>query len=150
MSPDDFIMLFTDGLFEVQAPDQQIYSRERLEIALRHRVSLPSAKILTELLGEIREFSKHNEFTDDVCLLGVDVKRYEHRIANKDSTSERAQRPTAVKPRGRAGNCESCYQPESLFFLEASACAPLIGSEARTHVGGLAESSTPTTPPSTN
>jgi serine phosphatase RsbU (regulator of sigma subunit) len=149
MSPDDFIMLFTDGLFEVQAADEQMYSRERLENAVRNRVSLPSAKILTELLGEIREFSKHNEFTDDVCLLGVDVKRYEHRIANKDSISERAQRTTAVKPRGRAGNCESCYS-QSLFFLEPSARAPVIRSEARAQVIVLAESSPPTTPASTH
>ena len=29
MAGNDFIMLFTDGLFEVEAPDDKIYSRER-------------------------------------------------------------------------------------------------------------------------
>jgi Stage II sporulation protein E (SpoIIE) len=149
MSPDDFIMLFTDGLFEVQAPDEQMYSRERLETAVRNRVSLPSAKILPELLNEIREFSKHKEFSDDVCLLGMDVKRYEHRLASKDSIlSERVQRPTAVKPRGRMGNCESCYQPEPLFSASKRPGSPQR-ERSENPVRVWAESSTPTTPTST-
>ena len=31
MAVDDFIMLFTDGLFEVEAPDEKIYSRDQLD-----------------------------------------------------------------------------------------------------------------------
>jgi serine phosphatase RsbU (regulator of sigma subunit) len=75
MAVDDFIMLFTDGLFEVEAPDDKIYSRERLMDAVRKRVSLPSAKLFAELFGEIRQFSKRAEFSDDVCLVGMDVTR---------------------------------------------------------------------------
>ena len=68
-------MLFTDGLFEVVAPDDKIYSRERLMDAVRERVSLPSAKLLAELFGDIRHFAKRTEFSDDVCLVGMDVGR---------------------------------------------------------------------------
>ena len=75
MAVDDFIMLFTDGLFEVEASDDKIYSRERLMAAVRERISLPSAKLLAELFGEIRQFSKRIEFSDDVCLVGMDVTR---------------------------------------------------------------------------
>ena len=75
MAVDDFIMLFTDGLFEVEADDDKIYSRERLVAAVRERVRLPSAKMLAELFGEIRLFSKSTEFSDDVCLVGMDVTR---------------------------------------------------------------------------
>jgi serine phosphatase RsbU (regulator of sigma subunit) len=75
MAVDDFIMLFTDGLFEVEAADDKIYSRERLVAAVRERVTLPSAKMLAELFGEIRLFSKSTEFSDDVCLVGMDVTR---------------------------------------------------------------------------
>jgi serine phosphatase RsbU (regulator of sigma subunit) len=75
MAVDDFVMLFTDGLFEVEAPDDKIYSRERLMAAVRERVRLPSAKLLAELFGEIRQFSKRTEFSDDVCLVGMDVTR---------------------------------------------------------------------------
>jgi sigma-B regulation protein RsbU (phosphoserine phosphatase) len=75
MAADDFIMLFTDGLFEVEAADDKIYSRERLVAAVRERVRLPSAKMLAELFGEIRLFSKRTEFSDDVCIVGMDVTR---------------------------------------------------------------------------
>jgi serine phosphatase RsbU (regulator of sigma subunit) len=78
MAVDDFIMLFTDGLFEVEAPDQKMYSRDRLVAAVRERIRLPSAKLLTELFGEIRQFSERSEFTDDVCLVGMDVTRLCH------------------------------------------------------------------------
>ena len=75
MAVDDLIMLFTDGLFEVEASDDEIYSRERLMTAVRQRVSLPSAKLLAELFVEIRQFSQRTEFSDDVCLVGMDVLR---------------------------------------------------------------------------
>ncbi len=75
---DDFIMLFTDGLFEVEASDNQVYSRERLMAAVRRRGRLPSAKLLAELFVEIRQFSKGTEFSDDVCLVGMDVTRLCH------------------------------------------------------------------------
>ncbi len=78
LAADDFIMLFTDGLFEVVAPDDKIYSRERLMDAVRERVSLPSAKLLAELFGDIRHFAKRTEFSDDVCLVGMDVGRLCH------------------------------------------------------------------------
>ncbi len=83
MAVDDFIMLFTDGLFEVEAPDDKIYSRERLMAAVRERVRLPSAKLIAELFGEIRQFSKRTEFSDDVCLIGLDVTR----LCNKERGS---------------------------------------------------------------
>jgi len=78
MAVDDFIMLFTDGLFEVEAPDQKMYSRDRLVAAVRERIRLPAAKLVTELFGEIRQFSQRSEFTDDVCLVGMDVTRLCH------------------------------------------------------------------------
>jgi len=75
MAVDDFIMLFTDGLFEVEAADDKIYSRERLIAAVRERVRLPSAKMIAELFGEIKLFSNRAQFSDDVCLVGMDVTR---------------------------------------------------------------------------
>jgi hypothetical protein len=51
---DDFVMLFTDGLFEVEAADDKIYSRERLMNAVRERMSLPPAKLFAELFGDSR------------------------------------------------------------------------------------------------
>ena len=75
MEVDDFIMLFTDGLFEVEAPDHELYSRERLSDAVRLRGKLQSAELFTQLFAELRQFSNRTDFPDDVCLLGVEVAR---------------------------------------------------------------------------
>jgi serine phosphatase RsbU (regulator of sigma subunit) len=75
MEAGDFIMLFTDGLFEVEAPDHELYSRERLSAAIRQRAKLQSAELFAELFAEIRQFSNRKEFSDDVCLLGMEVTR---------------------------------------------------------------------------
>jgi serine phosphatase RsbU (regulator of sigma subunit) len=87
MAEDDFIMLFTDGLFEVAAPGDDIYSRERLMAAVRKRISLPSAVMLAELLGEIRHFSKGIEFSDDVCLVTIDINRLSDAVVDTAVTS---------------------------------------------------------------
>jgi serine phosphatase RsbU (regulator of sigma subunit) len=73
MEADDFLMLFTDGLFEVEAPDHELYSSERLITAVRQRAGLKSDELFDQLFAEIRQFSNRTEFTDDVCLLGMDV-----------------------------------------------------------------------------
>jgi serine phosphatase RsbU (regulator of sigma subunit) len=72
---DDFIMLFTDGLFEVEAPDHEFYSRERLNAAVRQRTRLQSAELFDQLFAEIQNFSDRKEFSDDVCLLGMEFTR---------------------------------------------------------------------------
>jgi serine phosphatase RsbU (regulator of sigma subunit) len=72
---DDFVMLFTDGLFEVEAPNHELYSCERLIDAVRQRARLKSSELFAEVFAEIRQFSKRTEFSDDVCLLGMEVTR---------------------------------------------------------------------------
>lgn len=71
----DLIMLFTDGLFEVDGPNEEEYGPGRLLAAVRQRISLPPAKLLDELLAEVQEFSVTSEFMDDVCLVGMEVAR---------------------------------------------------------------------------
>jgi len=72
---DDFVMLFTDGLFEVEAPNHELYSCERLIDAVRQRARLQSSELFAGVFAEIRQFSKRTEFSDDVCLLGMEVRR---------------------------------------------------------------------------
>lgn len=70
--PRDLIMLFTDGLFEVQDPQDTLYSQALLLAAVRQRAQLPAARLFDELLKEIEHFSAGLGFTDDVCLVGVE------------------------------------------------------------------------------
>jgi len=67
------VMLFTDGLYEVEGANQQLYTHEMLVDAVRRRAQLPAGKLFDELLAEIKEFALGQDFVDDVCLVGMEV-----------------------------------------------------------------------------
>jgi sigma-B regulation protein RsbU (phosphoserine phosphatase) len=69
----DLVMMFTDGIFEVDGPDERLFGEKRLLGAVRKRIQLPSDQLFDELLQEVREYSLTNQFEDDMCLLGVEV-----------------------------------------------------------------------------
>ncbi len=69
----DLVMLFTDGLYEVEGPNQQLYTQEMLLNAVRRRAKLPAAELFDELLAEIKEFALGQDFADDVCLVGMEM-----------------------------------------------------------------------------
>jgi sigma-B regulation protein RsbU (phosphoserine phosphatase) len=71
----DLIMLFTDGLFEVEIGNRDYYGQERLLAAVRNRMCLPAGELFREVLAEIQEQRVSYEFADDVCLLGVEIQR---------------------------------------------------------------------------
>jgi phosphoserine phosphatase RsbU/P len=72
MVPGDFAMLFTDGLYEVQGPNEELYSQERLIMDVKDRLQKPAAQLFDELLAAIGQFSVDHEFADDVCLVGME------------------------------------------------------------------------------
>jgi sigma-B regulation protein RsbU (phosphoserine phosphatase) len=72
LAPGDFVMLFTDGLYEVQGPNEELYSQERLIMNVQDRLQKPAAPLFDELLEAIRNFSVDHEFGDDVCLVGME------------------------------------------------------------------------------
>ncbi len=72
LAPGDFVMLFTDGLYEVQGPNEELYSQERLIMDVKSRLQKPAAQLFDELLAAIGNFSVDNEFADDVCLVGME------------------------------------------------------------------------------
>jgi sigma-B regulation protein RsbU (phosphoserine phosphatase) len=69
----DMMMLFTDGLYEVEGANEQLYSAEKLVDAVRRRNRLPAGELFDQLLAEIKEFALDKQFTDDVCLVGLEV-----------------------------------------------------------------------------
>ncbi len=70
--PGDFAMLFTDGLYEVQGLNEELYSQERLMLDVHNLLHKPAAQMFDELLEAIRAFSVDHEFEDDVCLVGME------------------------------------------------------------------------------
>ncbi len=70
----DLVMLYTDGLFEVFDPNEELYGQERLANAVQRRIQLSSERLFDELLDEIQSFSGGQELPDDVCVVGVEAE----------------------------------------------------------------------------
>jgi phosphoserine phosphatase RsbU/P len=73
--PNDLVMLFTDGLFEVETADDEYYGADRLLAAVRKRMHLAAQELIGEVVAEIRGSCMSGQFTDDMCLLGVELRR---------------------------------------------------------------------------
>jgi len=74
-SANDLVVLFTDGLFEVEMADDDYYGAERLLAAVRKRMHLPAGQLFAEVVAEIQRSCVSGQFTDDMCLLGVELRR---------------------------------------------------------------------------
>lgn len=75
LSAGDRILLFTDGLFEAPNADDEDFGQARLLDAARARAHQPLPELLDGLIADVRAFADGNDFTDDVCLLGMEVAR---------------------------------------------------------------------------
>jgi sigma-B regulation protein RsbU (phosphoserine phosphatase) len=73
LSPNDLVLLFTDGLIEVQNPMSDLYTQQLLLSAVQRRIQSPAAELFDSLLQEVREFAGGAAFTDDVCLVGLEL-----------------------------------------------------------------------------
>jgi len=70
----DLVMLFTDGLYEVQDRHDALYSQELLVSGVQRRTQLPAPRLFDELLAEIRAFAADGAFADDVCLVALEYQ----------------------------------------------------------------------------
>jgi sigma-B regulation protein RsbU (phosphoserine phosphatase) len=75
LAPHDLLLLFTDGLFEVEGPEGHLYDYEQLRRAIGEKRKLPAAELCRGLIEEIQQFSASKEFNDDVCLVAMEVDR---------------------------------------------------------------------------
>ena len=71
----DTFILFTDGLYEVENPQQEEFGPKRLMAAVQRRVKLAPEDLFKSLLAEINGFSGTESFTDDVCLVSMEVAK---------------------------------------------------------------------------
>jgi phosphoserine phosphatase RsbU/P len=72
IAPGDFLMLFTDGLYEVQGANEELYSQQRLLVDVQNHLGEPAGELFDHLLETIRAFATNREFEDDVCLVGME------------------------------------------------------------------------------
>jgi len=69
----DSIVLYTDGVFEVDDVEGHQFGEEGLMESLRKRVGQSNDELLEGVLEDVRKFAKEEEFADDVCLVGIEV-----------------------------------------------------------------------------
>jgi sigma-B regulation protein RsbU (phosphoserine phosphatase) len=74
-SANDLLVLFTDGLFEVETAEDDYYGADRLLAAMGKRMHLAAAQLIGEVVAEIQGSCISGQFTDDICLLGVELRR---------------------------------------------------------------------------
>jgi sigma-B regulation protein RsbU (phosphoserine phosphatase) len=72
LAPGDFVMLFTDGLYEVQGQNEELYSQQRLMMDVQNLIQHPPEILFDELIEAVRTFAVSHEFDDDVCLVGME------------------------------------------------------------------------------
>jgi phosphoserine phosphatase RsbU/P len=73
LSPHDTLLLFTDGLYEVEGPGGEIYDYRRLLEAVSMRRELPAFQLCHEVIEEVQRFSAGRHFSDDACLVAMEV-----------------------------------------------------------------------------
>ena len=78
--PGDCVMLCTDGLYEVQGANEEIYSQQRLIMDMQPLIQKPAGQLFDSLLETIKAFSISHEFEDDVCLVGLEYASKLERI----------------------------------------------------------------------
>ena len=79
LSSRDVVLLFTDGLFEVEGSGGQLYDYQKLSRAVGDRTELPAVELCRSLIDEVQQFSATQEFNDDVCLVAMDIDRLKRR-----------------------------------------------------------------------
>ena len=83
LSPRDVVLLFTDGLFEVEGSGGQLYDYQKLSRAVCNRTELPVPELCRSVIDEVQQFSATQAFNDDVCLVAMDIDRIKIRNGNK-------------------------------------------------------------------
>jgi phosphoserine phosphatase RsbU/P len=70
--PKDCLVLFTDGLYEVDSPDGKEFGKNSLISSLNRMATLPMEKLFPAIVHEVCCFSKRENFDDDVCMVAVE------------------------------------------------------------------------------
>ena len=70
----DCLVLFTDGLYEVDSPDGNEFGISSLISSLNRLATLPVNELFPAIVNEVCRFSPQEHFDDDVCMVAVERK----------------------------------------------------------------------------
>jgi serine phosphatase RsbU (regulator of sigma subunit) len=74
LAPGDRLVLYTDGLIDIQAPDGRSFGVERIWDLLRSNAHLPAGELCAAVFGELAAFQDVAEQYDDMTMLVVEVQ----------------------------------------------------------------------------
>lgn len=77
MEKGDLVMLFTDGLFEVEDATGAFFDEDQLRATVLRHAGLSPDEFFTRVLEDIRKYSQHETFADDVCVVGMQIRHTE-------------------------------------------------------------------------
>ena len=71
----DRVMLFTDGLYEVEDATGALFSEDQLRATASRHAALAPEEFFDRVLSDIRKYSESETFADDVCIVGMQIRR---------------------------------------------------------------------------
>jgi phosphoserine phosphatase RsbU/P len=74
VSPGDRMYLFSDGIYEVMNPQEEIWGRKRLREALEGVANQPMQLGLSRIIEQSRTWDAQGKFEDDVAILGMEFQ----------------------------------------------------------------------------
>ena len=69
--PGDWVLLYTDGVLEMNNANEEEFGIERLKLFLEMNASAPAKKLLDSTLAELAQWSAGREAEDDLTLLAI-------------------------------------------------------------------------------
>ena len=75
MADDDVVLFFTDGIYEVEGENKQLFGKDRLIKTIKNQLHKAPEKMLDGILDEIKRYADTSEFADDVCMVTMHVRK---------------------------------------------------------------------------
>ena len=72
----DVVLLYTDGILEIEGPGREEFGEDRLCACVLRHVDLETGSLLERVLRDAESFGGGHGFDDDVCLMAVDVAQF--------------------------------------------------------------------------
>lgn len=74
MNNDDIILFFTDGIYEIENANGQMFGEKKLMTTVSNKLNTLHEQMLDAILNEINNFAGTTDFNDDVCIVSMHVK----------------------------------------------------------------------------
>ena len=75
MNNDDIVLLFTDGIYEVENAELDMFGEKQLQQIVKDKLSNTPEIMLDAIIQEINNFAGKTEFSDDVCMVSMHVRK---------------------------------------------------------------------------